>query len=469
MDTAQTLSLFQKFNQQHILDHFHKLNPNQQEDLLREARKLDLSLVFDLFRNHSQGEKRQKHIGKIEPASIIGVPKTAGEIRRKEKAGLLGESLIRDGNVAVLIVAGGQGSRLGFDGPKGKFPISPLRHKSLFQIFAEAVKALSLRHKVNIPLVIMTSRENEMETKRFFEQNDFWGLAPQVYFFSQGMLPTLTPDGSLILSDETHFLVNPDGHGGSLKAFHESGLLQKLMNKGYSQLFYCQVDNPIVKIADPVFLGYHQMAEAEISTKVVRRQNPDEKVGVYGLLNGRPGIIEYSDFSPEEYRAIEKDGRMRHWAGNIAVHVLSLPFVERLNRHGFALPYHRAIKDVEGVGRDGKPERTRGLKFESFVFDAIPLAERTSCMEVVREEEFSPVKNREGMDSPETARQAMVDLHRKWLEEAGIEVAPGVKVEISPLFAIDKEELREKVQGKGVKIEKDLYLYSLSQVGRGLG
>ena len=411
----------------------------------------------------SRKQDPQKDLEKIEPAAIIGIPETAEDIQRREKARLLGESLIRKGEVAVLIVAGGQGSRLGFDGPKGSFPISPLMKKTLFQVFAEAAKALSLRHKVDLPLAIMTSKENEEETKRFFKQNQSWGLGSQVHFFSQGMLPTLTPDGKLIRSDETHFLVNPDGHGGSLKAFYESGLLQKLRSEGYTQLFYCQVDNPIAKIADPVFLGYHRMAEAEISTKVVRRQNPDEKVGIYGLLNGKPGIIEYSDFSPDEYRAADENGKIRHWAGNIAVHVISLSFIERLNRHGFALPYHRAVKDVEGVGNDGKPWKTKGLKFESFVFDAIPLAERTSCMEVVREEEFSPVKNKEGMDSPKTAREAMVNLHRKWLEEAGVEVAPGAKVEISPLFAVDKEELGKKVQGKRLKVKEDLYLDETSK------
>jgi len=463
MDTAKTIALLREFNQDHIVDHFHKLSPTLQEKLLREARKLDLPLVFKLWRAHFRKQDPQKGPQKIEPASIIGIPETAEEIQRREKARLLGESLIRKGEVAVLIVAGGQGSRLGFDGPKGSFPISPLMKKTLFQVFAEAAKALSLRHKVDLPLVIMTSKENEEETKRVFKQNQSWGLGSQVHFFSQGMLPTLTPDGKLIRSDETHFLVNPDGHGGSLKAFYESGLLQKLRSEGYTQLFYCQVDNPIAKIADPVFLGYHRMAEAEISTKVVRRQNPDEKVGIYGLLNGKPGIVEYSDFSPDEYRAADEKGKIRHWAGNIAVHVISLSFIERLNRNGFALPYHRAIKDVEGIGKGGKTERTKGLKFESFVFDAIPLAEQTSCMEVAREEEFSPVKNKEGMDSAETAQKAMLDLHRRWLQEAGVEVAPGAKVEISPLFALDKEELGKKVQGKRLKVKEDLYLDETSK------
>ena len=458
MDTTKTLSLLQEFNQDHILEHFHRLNPTRKGELLRQVRKMDFSLVFNLWRAHSREQEAQIGTEKIEPASIITIPRTMEEIQRQKGARLLGESLIRDGKVAVLIVAGGQGSRLGFNGPKGKFPISPLMKKSLFQLFAEAVKALSIRYKVDIPLVIMTSTENAEETKTFFAENHYWGLAPHVFFFSQAMLPTLTLDGKLILSDETHFLVNPDGHGGSLKAFHESGLLQKLSNEGYSQVFYCQVDNPIVKIADPVFLGYHQLGEAEISTKVVRRQTPDEKVGIYALWRGKPGIIEYSDFSPDEYQSMDEKGKIRHWAGNIAVHVISLSFIKRLNRHGFALPYHRAIKDVEGIGRDGEAERTKGVKFESFVFDAIRLAEQTSCMEVVREEEFSPVKNREGMDSPETARQAMVNLHRKWLEEAGVEVAPGAKVEISPFFALDKEEMKKKLEGKRLRVENDLYL-----------
>jgi UDP-N-acetylglucosamine/UDP-N-acetylgalactosamine diphosphorylase len=152
------------------------------------------------------------------------------------------------------------------------------------------------------------------------------------------MLPTITPEGKLILKEEAQLLANPDGHGGSLKALHESGLLQRLMEKGYSELSYCQVDNPLVKILDPVFIGYHKMEEAEISTKVVRRRNLEEKVGIYGMLNGKPAIKEYSDFRPEDYCALDKQGRIRHWAGNTAIHMISLPFIQRLNVHGFALP-----------------------------------------------------------------------------------------------------------------------------------
>jgi UDP-N-acetylglucosamine/UDP-N-acetylgalactosamine diphosphorylase len=463
MNTAWVLSLFREFGQAHILEHLETLPPDRREGLLAEALGYDLPRVFELFRRHSAGEGKRAGSAGIEPAAVIGPPGNAGELRRREEARRLGEEWIAGGKTAVLIVAGGQGSRLGFEGPKGMCPVSPLARKPLFRLFAEGVAAVRRRYGADVPLVVMTSRENDGETRKFFRENDFWGLAPRVHFFSQGMLPTLTLDGRLILREPGRLLANPDGHGGSLKAFSESGLLAKLLDEGFTQLFYCQVDNPLVKMADPVFLGYHRLAEADISTKVVRRRDAEEKVGIYGLLNGKPGIIEYSDFPPGEYRAADGKGNLRHWAGNIAVHVLSLSFIERLNRRGFALPYHRAVKEVEAIGRDGRPEKTKGLKFESFVFDAIPLAERSCCLEALREEEFAPVKNREGADSPETAREAMVNLHRRWLAEAGVEVAPEATVEISPLFALDKEELGRKVKGKRLKIKDDLYLDETSQ------
>jgi UDP-N-acetylglucosamine/UDP-N-acetylgalactosamine diphosphorylase len=271
------------------------------------------------------------------------------------------------------------------------------------------------------------------------------------------MLPTLTPDGKLILKDAENLLAHPDGHGGSLKALYDSGLAGWLKTQGVSELFYCQVDNPLAKIADPAFIGVHRQENAEISTKVVRRRDPEEKVGIYGRVDGKPAIIEYSDFSPEDYRSLDEKGNLRYWAGNIAIHMISLSFVERMNREGFALPYHRALKEVEGLGAGGRSEKMTGLKFETFVFDAIPLAKKSICMEVPREEEFAPVKNQAGPDSPDTARQAMTNLFTRWLIGAGAKVFPGVQVEISPLFALDKNELKEKLGEKEVEVREDTY------------
>jgi UDP-N-acetylglucosamine/UDP-N-acetylgalactosamine diphosphorylase len=458
MNPRPLLDLLEKHGQHHILAHYRGLNSKKQEIFIRGLGQLDFSSIFKLYREFSQHKNSSSHSSRIEPASIIPIPGTTEEIGQRKEARKLGESLIRGNQVAVLIVAGGQGTRLGFPGPKGCLPISSIKKKTLFQLFAESIQALSNRYRATLPFLIMTSQENHAETRAFFESHGFFSLKrDQVHFFSQGMLPTLTLDGKLIVKDEENLLANPDGHGGSLKALYESGLAGWLKGQGVTEIFYCQVDNPLAKIADPAFIGYHRREKADISTKVVRRRGPEEKVGIYGMVNGKPAIIEYSDFSPEDYRSLDESGNIRYWAGNIAIHMISLSFVERMNREGFALPYHRAIKEVEGLVPGGGSERRRGVKFETFVFDSIPLAQKSICMEVPREEEFAPVKNQSGIDSPDTARQAMNALFKRWLAEAGAEVAPEARIEISPLFALDREEVMEKLKGKKLEVREDAY------------
>jgi UDP-N-acetylglucosamine/UDP-N-acetylgalactosamine diphosphorylase len=459
MSREKIFHLLEKYRQDHILQHSQRLDSEKKNDFLEELKKLDLALAFELHRKFSKDKNSSRSLKNIGAAPVIILPGTPQEKNRREEARVLGESLIRKNQVAVLIVAGGQGSRLGIAGPKGKFPVSPVKKKSLFQLFAESVKSLSLRYGAMIPLFIMTSEENGEETRQFFEFNNYFGLeGDYIYFFEQGRLPTLTREGHLILRDDTHLLVNPDGHGGSLKALHESGLLESLTRKGFSELFFCQVDNPLVKIADPVFIGHHRMEGSEFSTKVVRRRDLEEKVGIYGLVDGKPAVVEYSDFLPEEYRALDEKGSILHWPGNIAVHVISLSFIQRLNLRGFALPYHLAVKDVEVLLPDGKGKKMTGWKFETFVFDAIPFARKTCCLEVLREEEFAPVKNPKGSDSPETARAALSNLHRSWLKEAGAELAPKAQVEISPLCAMDEKELIKKLKGQKLVISEDTYI-----------
>ncbi len=458
MTPDELLSFLEGNNQRHILDHYHRLSSDKKGDFLASLAGLDLNLAFRLHEKFSGPISSGSSPAEIQPAPIISVPRTPEDKARWNKAYKLGESLIRQNQVAVLVVAGGQGTRLGFPGPKGKFPISPIKNKPLFQLFSESLKALSLRYRATIPLLIMTSQENQAETREFFETQAFFGLEEdRVQFFNQGMLPTLTPGGKLILKDPQQLLANPDGHGGSLKALYDSGLLQSLREKGFTELFYCQVDNPLVKIADPAFIGYHRQEGADISTKVVRRKNLEEKVGIYGMVNGKPAVIEYSDFRPEDYRSLDERGNIRHWAGNTAIHMISLSFVERLNRQGFALPYHRAVKEVEGLEPGRGEAKMTAWKFEAFVFDSIPLAQKSCCMEVTREEEFSPVKNQTGTDSPETARSAMNNLFRSWLREAGAEVAPEAKVEISPHFALDREELIGRLKGRKLVVREDQY------------
>lgn len=454
----EILNLLQFNGQHHIINHYWQLNEEKRRALLANLQELNLPLAFALYKNFCQQETSPPR-REIKPAPIITQESLQNDAAKVKEARSIGEDLLRGQKVAVLIVAGGQGTRLGFAGPKGIFPITPIKKKSFFQLFCETVKALSLKYGTQIPLLIMTSRENHDQTVNFIKGHNFFGLvAENVHFFQQAMLPTFTPEGGLLLKDETNLLANPDGHGGSLKALYDSSLLRYLKDRGFTELFYGQVDNPLVKIADPLFLGVHKMEKAEISTKVVRRRDLKEKVGIYGLLNGRPAIIEYSDFLPADYEALDEKGQIRYWAGNTAMHVISLSFIEKLNQCGFALPYHRAVKDVYGWGPEGKLRKRPGWKFETFVFDALPLAQKSCALEVKREEEFAPVKNKEGADSPKTARAALNDLYRRWLAEAGAEIAPEIQIEISPLFALEKDDLLNRLKGKKLILKENTYL-----------
>ncbi len=445
------------YNQTHITGHIDTLTEKEKVTFLNHLAGLDIDLVFKLYKDF-QNQNRDKKDTYITPASVITTPKTDDEIAFRNKAKKVGENIIRENKVAVLIVAGGQGTRLGFYGPKGTFKISPVMGKSFFQLFSEQIIALSRKYNATIPLLIMTSEENDEDTRTFFYKNNYFGLEnDRVLFFKQGMLPSLTLSGELVLKDRYELATNPDGHGGSLKAIYKSGILERLTSQGYSDLFYCQVDNPLVRILDPVFLGYHKLTGSEVSTKVVRRRDIEEKVGVYVTLNGKDAIIEYSDMDKTYMEAVDENGEIVYWPGNTAIHAFSLDFIKRLNNHGFGLPYHRAMKKTEVKIGDCIRE-IDVLKFETFVFDAIPLASKACAVEILREEEFSPVKNKEGIDSPETAQKDMVNMFKKWLESAGAEVKAGVKIEISPLYALDYEDFVKKFNGKGLIIDKDTYI-----------
>ncbi|MFH0796233.1 MAG: UTP--glucose-1-phosphate uridylyltransferase [Candidatus Omnitrophota bacterium] len=470
METGKILAVLQKYNQKQILEHYRRITPGKKKALIKDISGLDLELTFRVHREFSRQKDSVRTHHDIKTASIIRIPQTRREKELQEEARNLGENLLRKNKVAVLIVAGGQGSRLGYDGPKGLFPISPVKQKPLFRMFAEKVKALANRYRAEIPLLIMTNRENRRTIEIFFKEHRFFRLNPEdLYFFEQEMLPSVTPEGNLILKDETHLFVNPNGHGGSLKALFRSGILKTLLERNVSELFYCQVDNPLVRVADPVFLGYHNMGNAEMSLKVLRRRDGFEKVGIYGTVNGKPSVVEYSDLPPEEMSAVDEEGRLKYWPGSIAIHIFSLTFIRRLNEKGFALPYHRAVKPLlptyasstreeENGGGDNQRCPVTAWKFETFVFDALPLAQRVCCVETIREEEFAPVKNRTGEDSPETTRRALSNQYKKWLRAAGVETAPEVLVEISPLYALDQEELVRKVRRKNLRISQDTYL-----------
>jgi UDP-N-acetylglucosamine/UDP-N-acetylgalactosamine diphosphorylase len=435
--------------QDHVLEFWHELDEIKRENHLNRLSKVDFELLARLIEENVHGEKVDKKGREISPPEVIGIPKTDKEKELYQKAKLAGEAALRKGEVAIFVVAGGQGSRLGYEGPKGMFEISPIRHKTLFQLFAEKIRAMSLRYNVALPWFIMTSEENDKATRAYFRDNDYFGLGREnIFIFQQGMIPAIDTSGKLVLKDKHEIFMNPNGHGGSLLALQISGATAEMRKRGIKYIFYFQVDNPLVIIADPLFIGYHILNNADMSAKVLPKTCPEERVGVYGYINGKMGVIEYSDLTPEEMYAKDGKGSLLYNAGNIAIHIISVDFVEKLNQGGLKLPYHVARKKI-----DSHKGEIDGIKFETFVFDAFAHAERYAILEVKREDNFAPVKNKEGVDSPSTAKEMMTAQAAEWLEAAGIivprkEGRPDGRLEISPLFALDKEEFVRKYKDR---------------------
>jgi UDP-N-acetylglucosamine/UDP-N-acetylgalactosamine diphosphorylase len=359
-----------------------------------------------------------------------------------------GQAALRNGRVAALIVAGGQGTRLGLSGPKGKFPAGPVTGASLFSIFARKVLRRSRDAGKAIPLCVMTGPENDAETRAHFAEHAFFGLErSQVHFFVQGTLPAMDDHGQVLLRTKTQLFRSPDGHGGTLRALHDSGLLQRIEQAGIESLFYFQVDNPLVDVCDPWFLGAHSLQASEFSSKAVSKRGPDEKVGVLGRIDGLPGVIEYSDLPSALREERLASGALRFDAGNIAIHVIDVGFVRRLVSGSNKLPLHLARKDIPCIGTDGQLRTCVGIKFETFIFDAMRSARNPLLVMVNREDEFSPIKNRLGDDSPESCRRDQMAQWMRWLAAAGVEfsatLADGSSraIEISPLTALGPEDL----------------------------
>lgn len=440
--------------QGHLFAWWSELERAEQASLLEQVDAIEFPLLESLVQELVLQPPKEEAVT-LEPAPIIPIPETEAETKAMDMAREHGEARLREGKVAALVVAGGQGTRLGFDGPKGAFPIGPVSSKTLFAFFAEKLLAAERRYGPAIPWYIMTSPANDRDTRAFFEKNKFLGLSPdQVHFFVQGTMPAVDPQGKILLASKHEIARSPDGHGGTLRALESRGALERMEAQGIQEISYFQVDNVLVRVPDPVFLGYHAQARAEMSSKVVRKAHPEEKVGVIGMRGGNLGVIEYSDLGQEDMTARGPDGELKYWAGNIAIHMIRVSFLRRLQREGIRLPFHRAIKKVPFVDTEGtriEPDSPNGIKFESFIFDALQHAVRAVSQEVNRKEEFSPVKNATGVSSPETAQSALMELHASWLEAAGVKVprdAQGslaTKLEISPLYALDREEAIRKI------------------------
>ena len=440
--------------QGHIFRWWNEITHGEKQHLLDQIASIDFPLLKKIFTD-TRLKPVQSIRNNFSPPRIIPIPTTTGEQENALKAKHIGESSLKRGEMSVLTVAGGQGTRLGSNGPKGTLAIAPISGKTIFQLHAEKIQALQKRYSTIIPWYIMTSESNDAITRDFFHTHRFFGFEPRdVCFFTQRMLPVVDLRGNLLMDSKWNVVTSPNGHGGAIIALREKGVFHDMQRRGIKHIFYHQVDNVLIKIADPVFIGYHLMDNAEFSSKIVKKRHPEEKVGIIVQMDGRMHLIEYSELSREDMYAKDENGALKHNAGNIAVHMISIDFLEKVYKKEDPLPYHAAIKKVPYLDERGSmvnPEKNNAIKFESFIFDVLKYVRNGVIMEALREDEFSPIKNMDGENSPATARQDMVNLFGRWLRNAGISIPVDNHgnviglIEINPCFALDEVELRSKI------------------------
>lgn len=454
--SSALIDQYTQAGQGHVFAFFEKLEPAERQRLLSEAAEIDLAeidrLVTSLVKT---GAAAGVDLSDLSPSPYHAHPERGGDAQAWAKAKAAGEEALRKGRVAAFTVAGGQGTRLGYDGPKGTYGVTPIKKKSLFQVFAEKIKATGDRYGKPIHWFIMTSHQNHAATESFFSEHKFFGLdRARVHFFRQGRMPAVGFDGKILLETKGSIAMSPDGHGGSLRALDRSGALDLMKQDGIDALSYFQVDNPLVRCVDPSFVGWHFLGKSEMSSKMIPKAYPEEKVGHFCMQRGRLVVVEYSDLPMAMQKEIDPATKqLRYVAGSIAIHVLDREFVRRMASGGEgSLPFHRADKKIPTLDASGapvKPEKANGVKFEMFVFDALPFAKNPVVIETLRANDFSPVKNAEGIDSPRTCREDQLRQYVRWLKSNGAQLQadqtglPPFALEVAPSFGYDEDSFAD--------------------------
>jgi UDP-N-acetylglucosamine/UDP-N-acetylgalactosamine diphosphorylase len=439
MNYQEAEKLLAGCSQEHLLKHWKKLGKKEREALLAQIAAIEPESVLRCRDALGKGaEVPDSSKGKAPKVAVLKGKKLA-------EARAAGEVELSEGRVAALLVAGGQGSRLGYDGPKGCYEIGPITNAPLFYFHARKILARSIRYGAAIPFYVMTSEANNAATVQCFEENDYFGLNPDdVFFFTQGMWPGMDAEGKIILDRPGHVFMSPDGHGGLLAALKRSGALADMKKRGIRSVFFFQVDNPLVEIADPAFIGYHVMNGSEYSLKLCAKRDPKEKVGMPMRFGDTYRMVEYTEMTDEQCNRKDKSGRLYFLYGSPAIHVFDRAFLER--EAARPMPLHLAFKKIPYVDEKGavvKPSEPNGYKFEKFIFDILPNAKTVTFLAFDQKDEFSPVKNAEGADSPATCRADMQNKWRGWLKECGVTVDESVPIEIDPVYALDAEDLRD--------------------------
>lgn len=458
--TAQTL---QEFGQQHLLKFAGQLTDEQLRQLEQQIEAID----FEQLARLTQGDEAE-----IDWAALAAKADQPRAVRLNRPASQspaadaikTGAAALAAGKVGMILVAGGQGTRLGFDLPKGMFPIGPISGRTLFQMHCDRLLAVMKTYGVEIPMYIMTSPATDAATRAYFADSDRCGLPEHLlHIFCQGTMPAVDDTtGKILLSSPHEIAVSPDGHGGLVAALSKRGCIADAKQRGIEYFFYAQVDNPLAQLCDPELIGHHIVAKSQMTTQVVAKRFPTEKVGNVVTIDGKANIIEYSDLPEEAAKLTQPDGSLKFWAGNIAIHVFDLAFLEAVVDDASGLPFHRAHKPVPFVdeaGKTCKPDSANAIKFERFIFDLLPLATNAIVVEGDASQVFAPVKNADGgeVDTPALSKKALRELHHSWLAAAGANVPDGISVEIHPCWAIDADEVAAKISSH-IKFEADTFL-----------
>ena len=397
-----------KYHQDGILKNYEKMSEEEKVKLLDQILTLDLEQIDELFKN------TQKEISfandKIEPIEYVDKSKLSTE--EYEKYEKIGIEAIKNGKYAVVTMAGGQGTRLGHNGPKGTFKLGLNPDKSIFEILADSLKESNDKYGVIIPWYIMTSRENNDQTEEFFKDNNYFGYEKSdITFFKQGELPMCSEDGKLLLDENNCIKEAADGHGGIFESMRRNGVIFDMQARGIEWAFIGPVDNVLVKMVDPILLGVVLDKKVQAGGKSVVKAYSKEKVGVFCKRNGKPGVVEYTEITDKLAEATNENGELIFFFFYINCNLFSVKAIEEISKR--KLPYHSAHKKAKYIDENGNlavPEKPNAYKFESFIFDAFDMLDGMAILRVKREEEFAPVKNAEGNDSPETARKLYKDF-----------------------------------------------------------
>ena len=464
--SSQLVEKIKNSNQEHLLRYWDELTETEQQEFAGQLEAVNFSILPELINRYVLSRPQTAIPEDLGPAPYYPlIPRSADEKKRYEQAEQNGKELLSAGRVCCLTVAGGQGTRLGFDGPKGSYPIGPVTGRPLFAYFAQNILRAGKKYGKPLTWYIMTSKLNNQDTVAFFRKNNFFGLQEkQVFFFVQGTMPAIGYDGKLLMADKHSLSLSPDGHGGTLLALRKSGALDRMKAEGTDIISYFQVDNPLVHVVDPLFIGMHIQENSQMSAVMLSKTGPFEKLGNFCVSDNRLQIIEYSDLPEELAQKRNADGTLAFVAGSPAIHLIQRDFVEQLTASGnLSLPWHRADKKIPFIDENGTavaPAEPNGVKLESFIFDALPLAARTMIMEFDRREVFAPTKNPTGVDSAESCRQMLIDRDTRRLESAGVAVPrkengePEVIVEISPALALDTEDMISLVSARKIELSR---------------